>query len=152
MGAERMPAQAAALLPEVLEAVLAQGRCARLTVTGQSMRPTLRSGDRVTVAPCAPGDARLGDLLLYRRPDGGLALHRLVRRGEGWLQTGGDALWRLDARFAPGALIGRAVDRERAGRTRGPALEPLRRAIALLVLARGIATARLGRLAGTPPI
>ena len=145
MGHEQQRAPGAALLPKVLEAVLGRGRSARMTVTGASMRPMLRSGDRVTITPCTAADAHIGDLLLYRRPDGGLALHRLVRRGDGWLQTGGDACWRLDRRVPPSALLGRAVGHERAGRERRLPSAPLRRTAALLVLLRGVATARVAR-------
>ena len=132
------------MLAQVLEAILEAGRRAQMTVTGTSMGRTLRSGDRVTVAPCAPDDARIGDLLLYRREDGGLALHRLVRRGEGWLQTGGDGCWRLDARWPPEALLGRAVEIERDGRPCPRAGSLLARTIAAALLLRGIACARLG--------
>lgn len=109
-----------AILPELVEDLLAAGMCIRLPVGGVSMAPRLGNGDRVVVAPVDGAQARFGDLVLYRNSGGTLVLHRVVRR---WrddrrhlrLQTRGDACLRLDASIDPSQVLGRVQRIERAG-------------------------------------
>jgi signal peptidase I len=66
-----------------------------LVVLSGSMEPTLATGDVVVVKRVGPQDARTGDVVTYRNPEGSLVTHRVrsVRRsGEGFeLVTKGDA-------------------------------------------------------------
>lgn len=77
-------------------------------IISDSMRPTLRPGDGVLVAPCAPRDLRAGDLVVVRRP-GGPVCHRFLRRRGGRLVTQGDNAWRTDRPAPEEALVGRVV-------------------------------------------
>jgi len=109
-----------AILPELVEDLLARGMCIRLPVGGVSMAPRLRNGDRVVVAPVDGAQARFGDLVLYRNSGDTLVLHRVVRR---WrddhmqlrLQTRGDACLRLDTSIEPSQILGRVQRIERPG-------------------------------------
>lgn len=62
-----------------------------LVVSGNSMSPSIRDGDLVVTSALA-GDAKIGRIVLVRRPgDGALLLHRIVEVGDGWWRTKGDA-------------------------------------------------------------
>lgn len=101
----------------VFEGLCAMAREAPLTLTlcGDSMRPALRAGQRVTLAW-----ARWylpGDILTYLRNDGELCTHRLLgyrlHRGKSAFVTRGDGAGAGDAPVPPGQVVGRlvAVDR-----------------------------------------
>ena len=81
-------------------------------VVGESMAPSLRSGDvAVTVAATAI-DAQRGSILLVARhdPDRTLLLHRVVEHGVGWRLLRGDASRSVDAeRFTDADVRGRLV-------------------------------------------
>ena len=65
----------------IFEAVLqqlAQGNQVRLAGTGTSMEPTIHAEtDKLLLA--SPGELQLGQICLYRRPQGGYAIHRIHR-------------------------------------------------------------------------
>ncbi len=75
-----------------MEAVFAQGGVFRFAPTGGSMRPMLREKrDTVVLAPVR-GDVRKYDVILYRRADGQVVLHRVIRVDKaGTLVLCGDA-------------------------------------------------------------
>ncbi len=84
-------------------------------VRGGSMRPALREGDEVLLAPAvelAPGEVVV--LRLPGRP--GTVLHRLVEVGEAGVVTRGDACARLDPPAPRSAVLFRALARRRGGR------------------------------------
>jgi len=115
-----LPERADALLPELIEDLLARGAQVRLAVGGVSMAPRLRDHDCVLIKALHGKDARFGDLVLFRTGGGTLVLHRVVRR---WrdarrrhrLQTRGDACVRLDASIAATRVLGRVRRIERKG-------------------------------------
>lgn len=79
------------------------------------MRPTLRSGDRVTLAPPARPPVR-GDLVALRTGDG-LVIRRYVGRSpEGWIDTASDDADSVEAPVPETALSGLVVAVERCGR------------------------------------
>lgn len=107
-------------LRRVSEAVLDRGGSLRFEATGGSMAPFIRPGDVLGVEPVEPRHLTVGDVALYRAPDGRPLAHRVVRtpgRESGWR-------WVLCADAHPGqwehvrpdALLGRVVCRERQGR------------------------------------
>ncbi|MGY1796875.1 S26 family signal peptidase [Blastococcus sp. SYSU D00868] len=96
-------------------------------MSGPSMSPTVRSGDRLLVRRVAPGGrVRSGDVVLARfpaRPDL-LVVKRVVHPlpGGHWVQ-GDNALVTDDSRaFGPAVVVGRVVARlwPRPGRLGGP--------------------------------
>ncbi len=100
--------------------ILRSGASLRCQVRGSSMRPFVRDGDILTVAPagCSPS---VGDIVLYRAAGGNALLHRVIARREqdGTIRLtmwGDSAAGPVDDIAADG-ILGVAVALERAGRS-----------------------------------
>jgi len=136
---------------EVSEAVLADCLEAfphvRLTVTGECMQPALRPGETVLVARTSLRSPRLGDVVLFRHPEG-LRLHRLVWGPplaiRSW-RTKGDRSARWDPRIAPRDVLGTVIEVEGARGAGGSVGAALRSLVRALVARLGDALPR-----GTP--
>jgi signal peptidase I len=103
------------LLADLAEQVLRGEGSVRLEVRGDSMRPTLRTGDRVTLAPREPRLLRAGCLVAVRTPEG-MRVHRFVGLDEkGWVRTAGDAVDHRDAPVPEQSLLGEVIEVERDG-------------------------------------
>lgn len=91
MGKNIKQVSAQQLFP-VIKELLATQRQAAFTVSGMSMWPFLADGrDKVVVVACDPKSLRLGDIVLYRRPDDGqYILHRITRLRGDLFETTGD--------------------------------------------------------------
>jgi signal peptidase I len=107
--------------PTVVQAALdlltgRQGRI-RLAVSGRSMVPLMREGDRVVVQ-LAPERVRTGDIVVVRGAQG-LVVHRVVRKldqaGGVTYLTKGDAAFHFDPPVAAPNVLGQVVALERAG-------------------------------------
>ena len=91
----------------VIEEVLATGNAARFLARGDSMHPSIRSGELLEVERVDPDSIRRGDVVLARLSRG-LTAHRVVRvTREGWFVTRGDNAPSDDEAFPAGAIIGR---------------------------------------------
>lgn len=116
--------------------LLDKGVEVRFAVTGSSMRPSLEDGDRVTLAPVNPETLKIGDLVLFRRQDESLVLHRLVKRKGGPQPTlifKGDAVAELDEPVGPDQVLATVIKIERLGQEvyrQGPASALLNRLLA----------------------
>lgn len=64
-----------------------------MAVASSSMRPALEVGDLIAVKYCSITDVSVGDIIVYRAPDGEMIVHRVVEvyREEGFVRTKGDA-------------------------------------------------------------
>lgn len=73
-----------------IEGLLAQGIPVQFKPQGYSMYPLFMPGrDEAVVAPADPGRLRRGDVVLYRRDQSILVLHRIWRRkGDGFYLVG----------------------------------------------------------------
>ena len=99
----------------LLNDLLSRDSVVCFTVTGESMRPTLVSGETVLLQQVDPDKVRLGDLLLYQGKGSEsmpLLLHRVVavrcRPGGGiQFQTQGDALVCPDEPITGEQILGR---------------------------------------------
>ncbi len=116
-----MPRPDSAIVTELLETALAQGRPAWLTVSSNSMRPLLCRGDQIALAACRVEEVQPGDIVVVRR-DEDLLAHRCrarwtARDGEQYLLTRGDRAVVADPEWPASALLGRVVARRRTGRT-----------------------------------
>ncbi len=78
---------------EAFEDIIKDGGMVPLVVTGNSMRPFLSHGkDTVWLCACRNEDFRKGRILLFRRENGSLVLHRIKRvLSQGQLEMNGDA-------------------------------------------------------------
>ena len=79
------------------------------------MLPLLRDGDVVTVTPAARPQIRVGDVICYETPAGGLVVHRVIAHARDRLMAKGDALTARDSIPLP-RLLGTITAIERSGR------------------------------------
>lgn len=89
---------ASLLLEQSVRDSLREGRSVTLIAFGNSMFPTLVPGTQLRLTPDSSRLPRLGDLAVVERPDGGVAVHRVVLINEQHhILTWGDALPEPDA-------------------------------------------------------
>lgn len=83
----------AAEFSDTLEDMINSGATVPLYVSGNSMTPFLADGqDIVRLRACTQEDFRRGRILLFRRDDGSLVLHRIIKLlPDGMLLMNGDA-------------------------------------------------------------
>jgi hypothetical protein len=95
------------------------GNAFRFRAAGESMLPTIRDGEAVTLVSLDDRRPKMGDIILHRTSGGGLALHRIVRmrrRGLGiMLYTRGDAFGTNSEVIEEEDVLARAVSVEREG-------------------------------------
>jgi hypothetical protein len=120
------------------------GSLLRITVSGASMEPALRSGDVILVRRSPAADLTPGDLVTFLA-DSGPVTHRIVLLGPGDLiTTKGDHSRHLDAPIRAAQIVGLVVARVRDDITRE--IAPGRRAAwtARLSLLEGRFAGRIG--------
>jgi signal peptidase I len=103
----------------VIEQALANGTMVRFCAEGDSMYPTIRDGETITVAAASPDAIVRGDVLLFRHGTRVLA-HRVVRTtscgNERFFVLRGDAKASCDPPVGASALVGKVVSVAREGR------------------------------------
>jgi hypothetical protein len=122
MSAVASPAQDAAPPPteprgdplDLFAELLGRGLPVTIRARGGSMRPALRDGDVLTVAPLR-GPLLVGEVVAARR-GGLLALHRVREVQGGRVRLCGDACAQDDGFFEPAEVLGRAVAARRGDR------------------------------------
>lgn len=124
---------------DVVSDVLRRGHSVRFRANGASMRPNIREGEVITVAPVQPAQIRRGDVVLYRSSRGVIA-HRVVRitrrpDGSVALLPRGDASRTCDEPVEEAAVLGRVVAVERDGRR----VDPTRGLVRALAITRAAA-------------
>lgn len=73
-----------------IEREVAEGRCVRFLLKGNSMFPLLRDGlDQIILYPCTPDELKLMDVVLFRYK-GGHLLHRIIKKDGDRLIMQGD--------------------------------------------------------------
>ncbi len=108
---------------DLLADILASGRTLRFKVSGQSMRPAIRSGDYVVLQKPDVRMLRIGDLLLCRQAGGRVVLHRLIavfRDRNGIIRrltTKGDSVDICDPPLESEAVLGRVIGIESGRRS-----------------------------------
>jgi signal peptidase I len=118
--------------------LLGRGIAARFHATGESMSPTIRSGEHVRVAPVSPHSLRIGDVVLVRA-ERGLTVHRVVEITPDGITTRGDNTLRRDPAVRHQHILGRITHVEREGATVTVPTAPLR----IRVVARNLHRALL---------
>jgi hypothetical protein len=98
----------AGLTELVVSGLAARGRVT-IPVSGTSMLPTLRSGERVTLYPVQPDAIRPQDVIAFRG-SGRLVLHRVHVVFPDWVLTAGDNYDLFDPPVPVTAVIGVARD------------------------------------------
>lgn len=92
---------------KVMEEMLTLGKEVTFTTNGDSMRPLLLSGESVTLKR-AP-NYKKGDVVLFRKENGGFVLHRIIKIKKDTVFTQGDALMSNDLPFNKDKIIGKAI-------------------------------------------
>ena len=110
---------------EVSEHLLGGGYGICFRAEGESMHPTIRHGELVTVAPARPAD------IVLCRNRRGVVAHRVVRiepggRGRDAFVLCGDAPAAEEEDVAPQQVVGRLVSVVRRGRSIDPGSRPTR--------------------------
>jgi signal peptidase I len=106
-----------------------RGRVRYYNIVGPSMRPTLRPGDLLRVAPYEEARIRPGDVIVFTPPgEDRLITHRLVRIGPDGMRARGDNNSRPDPWSLSGRnVIGRVTHVQRGARFRPLASGPIGR-------------------------
>jgi signal peptidase I len=95
-----------------LRQLLQAGHTARFRASGDSMYPSIRSGDYLDVVPCGTSELRRGDVVLAAT-ERGLTAHRIVRieenDGSSRITTRGDNALRSDFPIAATDILGRVA-------------------------------------------
>lgn len=101
----------------VMQEVFASDGTFTLTVTGNSMWPTLKGGrDRVTLVK-PPVHWQKYDLPLYQRENGQFVLHRIVRvNADGTIDCCGDHQWNVERGLHPEQMVAIVLALERKGK------------------------------------
>ena len=103
----------------VLDEALRNGTLVRFRAEGDSMYPTIRNGEAITIAAVSTDEVVRGDVLLCRRDNRVLA-HRVVdmttRGTDRVFYLRGDAKAACDAPVAAGDVMGRVISVGRNGR------------------------------------
>lgn len=90
-----------------VETLLAQGRTVQFPTTGWSMYPFIVNGrDQVIVEPSGPDGPKRGDVVLYRRPDSILVLHRIWKRDKNGIYLVGDNQTEIEGPLDPSVIRG----------------------------------------------
>lgn len=109
---------------DLADTLLRQGVEVCFRAFGGNMVPFVRSGDTLTIRPCAPDACRLGDLVLARQAGGGVVAHRLLARRKSQagllLLLRGDHSCGTPDAVAADAILGHAVLQGRGGMRRRP--------------------------------
>ena len=118
------------LFLEVSAQLLGGGYGIRFRAEGESMHPTIRHGELVTVAPARPADIEADDIVLSRNRRG-IVAHRVVRieplgPGRDAFVLCGDAPAAGEEDVAPQQVVGRLVSVVRRGRSIDPGSRPTR--------------------------
>src|SRR2546423_10061357 len=105
--------------------LLARGHAVRFRAHGDSMYPTIRSGEHVCVAPVAgQSPLQVGDVVLARAHRG-LTAHRIIAMPSNNILTRGDNAIEHDSSLQRHSVIGRVAHVERNGSPVAIASAPL---------------------------
>ncbi len=93
--------------------LLGSGYSIEFQATGNSMHPTIKDGEMITVQPLPISDIKAGDVVLYRNQTGVIA-HRVVRVERDQLILRGDASQTFDAPVDAHQILGKVISTTRA--------------------------------------
>jgi signal peptidase I len=107
----------ASLFVSLAGQLLQDGHAVRFVAEGQSMHPTIRDGDAITIGPVDPASLQVGDIVLYQKLQRAI-VHRLVAVRAAApkaleLVTRGDGKAADDAPIGRPQVMGRLVAIER---------------------------------------
>jgi len=96
------------------EELLAEGMDVRISTSGQSMFPLIKTGERIIIS--AKRTYAIGDIVVYKRGNA-MVCHRIVKIFEScsvrYYQTRGDSFLRLDEPMTVDEILGKVTRIER---------------------------------------
>ena len=98
--------------------VLTRGDSLRFRARGNSMRPSIKDGDILSIKPIAATKIQIGDVILFWQEER-IFVHRVVKRrieNEGMLIVKGDSHLRPDRPVHPDQVLGKVTSIEREGK------------------------------------
>ena len=100
--------------------LLSKGNTVRFQAKGASMRPMVRDGDTLLIAPCPADDVQVGEIVLCSKEHDQVLVHRVLRKrlwqaGMQYLVQG-DQVARPDGWIPRERIYGSLVEIERDGR------------------------------------
>lgn len=109
----------ASQLIDLAAEILASGSSVHFRARGVSMRPIIRDGDLLEIAPLAAHTPRLGDILLFKLANRQLLVHRVIRTrphaaGRQFLLQGDAAIF-TDGWITAEVVLGKVAAIERNG-------------------------------------
>src|SRR5437762_131553 len=111
----------AEVTPVLLADVLRRFGRVQLRATGNSMRPTIGSGDILLIVDCPVAQTEPGDVVVFLA-QGRIFAHRLLDKcvdpDGSFMVTRGDSNWRMDPKVAVSQLLGKVVAVGQAGTRR----------------------------------
>ena len=97
--------------------MLLPGITVRIRPIGNSMRPLIHADrDTVSLIKAVPEKLAVGDIVLYRRGNGMLVLHRIISIKRGKIFLSGDNNYEIEGPLKPEQIIGVATEITRAGK------------------------------------
>lgn len=100
-----------------IEALLLEGHTVRFGPRGYSMYPVFVPGrDEAVVAPASPDTVKRGDVVLYRRQEGILVLHRVWKKNKSGFYMVGDNQVETEGPLSPDQIKGKLVALVRKGK------------------------------------
>jgi SOS-response transcriptional repressor LexA len=100
---------------DFFSSLLREGYDLRLRVTGNSMKPFLKTGSYVTLSRIPADKLRPGDIIFFRSADQTFKLHRLIEIGKKYLIAKGDALNLPDPEIDRNHYLGKVIRIENSG-------------------------------------
>lgn len=117
----------------IIQAVFEKGASVRFHAKGFSMWPFIKDGDIVTISPIQGTTPRIGDIIVFTRPESKvLVVHRIVGKRGTMVLAKGDCNTDPDGWIPLANLLGRVVQIKRRGKLHLLSLGPERYLIALL--------------------
>jgi hypothetical protein len=89
--------------------LLRDGYDLRLRVTGNSMKPFLKTGSYVTLSRIPADELRLGDIIFFKSEDDTFKLHRLIGIGKKYFVAKGDAFNLPDSKIDWNQYLGKVI-------------------------------------------
>ncbi len=107
-----------AQLAELVRMVSDRGFASSFEVSGSSMMPFVRSGDKVCISPVEKNEIRRGDVLAFvLGEDSHMLIHRVVKISEeGFLCKGDNQIQYLDGWIGYDDVIGKVTEIRREGK------------------------------------
>ena len=100
-----------------VEDLLNRGKSITFPISGWSMYPFIDDGDLITVQPCSRKKLHVNDVVLYRRINGPLVLHRIVKINENGIYLCGDQQSIIEGPIHPEQIYGVMIEITHRGKT-----------------------------------